>query len=423
MPTGTARVALGRMATTPYIEVTGLRREAVLDHDPQRALAPSRMIWLHEALFADIRNLLTTELGGIGAAFALVDLDDGGLRGAAVDAETGQCLIELNDNTLHSASFDRAMADHLVRSGRARMPATPEWARELIGMMSQARTLLGTSEATFVMGKQDVGLLRVTREDVEEALNPSAVRAISVARSVSLASPSPVFAVVVMSHHVEWPGLIDEISRAFNGQLPVLPIRASPAPARQGRHSRSADQAERGVMSFPVPMPLPVQPTRRAAVADPLPDPLPEPFPAPIVDPVPVVSDARAADRRRKQNRLVMTAAAVIAAVIVAGGIIAAVSPWREDTSGPESQRYLTAPTSGSASNPTTTPALIPTTTTIPPINTKAALAPIVIYTTPTPTPTPTPAPPPTSRRTTPLPPRQNTIPNPIPGQPPIVLP
>ncbi|HEY9315910.1 hypothetical protein [Williamsia sp.] len=430
-----------------------------MDHDPELALAPSRAIWLQETLFADVRKLLTAELGGIGPAFALVDLDDGGLRGAAVDAATGQCLIELNDNTLHSASFDRAMADHLVRTGRARMPATPEWARELIGMMAQARTLLGTTEATFVMGKQDVGLLRVTRADVEAALNPSTVRAISVARSVALASPSPICAVVVMSHHVEWPGLTDEMSKAFAGQLPVLSIRASLTPVRQGKHSRGSDSSERRGFPFPVPAyvpetrteptPMPVQSaakTRSATVlgkaesgkaesekaepatespkttvSDLLPDPLPEPFPGPIIEPPPV-PDVRAADRRRKQNRFVMAAAAAIAAVIVAGGITAAVGPWREDAAGLESQRYLTAPTSSGSTAATSTSAL-PVTPTNPPINTRAALAPIVSYTTP-------PPPPPTTRRTTqrprqnPIPnPLPNTIPNPIPGQPPIVLP
>jgi hypothetical protein len=421
----------------------------VVDHDPELALAPSRVIWLQETLFADVRKLLTTELGVIGPAFALVDLDDGGLRGAAVDAATGQCLIELNDNTLHSASFDRAMADHLVRTGRARMPATPEWARELIGMMAQARTLLGTTEATFVMGKQDVGLLRVTRADVEAALNPSTVRAISVARSVALAAPSPICAVVVISHHVEWPGLTDEMSKAFAGQLPVLSIRASLTPVRQGKHSRGSDSSERRGFPFPAyvpktrtePTPMPVQPAAKAVsgttvsgkpdeselpkttVSDLLPDPLPEPFPGPIVEP-PRVPDVRTADRRRKQNRLVMAAAAAIAAVIVAGGITAAVGPWREDAAGLESQRYLTAPTSSGSTASTSTSAL-PVTPTNPPINTRAALAPIVIYTTP-----PPPPPPPTTRRTTqrprqnPIPnPLPNTIPNPIPGQPPIVLP
>lgn len=376
-----------------------------VDRDPGQSHAPSRVIWLEEPLLRDIRELLSATIGQVGPAFTLIDLDENGLRGAAVDAETGQCLIELNDHTLHGSAFDRALADYLVRTGKAKMPETAEWARELVDLMPRARLLLGGSAGTFLMGKSHVGLLRVTRADLDDALAPSAVRAISVARSVAIASPAPVTATVMMPNHSAWPGLIDALGVALSvgpgPQIPVLPLRNAavlkPAEAPgPGKHARPSEP------ELPVPAPAPVLP------APPLP---PHGLVSAPIEPIP---DPVVAARRNRQNRLVLLGAAFVSVLIVVGCATLLATPWRDDAGEPQSQRYLTTPdptvtNTSSTPTPSSTPA-------IPPINTAAALAPIVSYTTPPPPPSTT------TRRPAPRP-RQNTIPNPIPGQPPIILP
>ncbi|OZG31178.1 hypothetical protein BH683_000275 [Williamsia sp. 1138] len=368
------------------------------------------MIWLEEPLLRDVRELLATTVGHVGPAFTLIDLDENGLRGAAVDAATGQCLIELNDHTLQATAFDRAIADYLVRVGKAQMPESAEWARELLDLMPQARMLLSTSPGTFLMGKQHVGLLRVTRVDLDEALGASIVRAISLARSVSIASPLPVTAAVVMPNHTEWPGLLEALGAALAGAVPpamaVAPLKNPHSTLRPSRHARPSDDETATALPLPAThLSLPPQP---------------QPQPPGLVSapqlrevPVPRVEQAATVDRR-KQNRLVLVGAALLSVLILVGGATLVTTPWRDDTTQPQSQRYLTTPDTTAATTTTTTaPSSTPA---VPPINTSAALAPVVKYT------TPPPPPPPTTRRPAPRP-RQNTIPNPIPGQPPIVLP
>lgn len=371
---------------------------------------PSRVIWLEEPLLRDIRELLTTTVGHVGPAFTLIDLDENGLRGAAVDAQTGQCLIELNDHTLQAPAFDRAIADYLVRIGKAQMPETAEWARELLDLMPQARLLLSTSPGTFLMGKQHVGLLRVIRADLDEALGASLVRAVSVARSVSIASPLPITAAVVMPNHTQWPGLLDALGSALSGvvppAMPVAPLKNPLSTLRPSRHARPSD----GEVEPALPPQLPTTQL-------PLPPPTHVPVPSlpPVSAPAALTPPPQAVPTdRRKQNRLVLVGAALLAVLIVVGGATLVTTPWRDDATQPQSQRYLTTPDpTGTSTTTTTSPTSTPV---VPPINTSAALAPVVKYT------TPPPPPPPTTRRPAPRP-RLNTIPNPIPGQPPIVLP
>ncbi|WP_146240581.1 hypothetical protein [Williamsia limnetica] len=369
--------------------------------EPGRTRSPSRVIWLEESLLREIRELLATTIGHVGPAFALVDLDENGLRGAAVDAETGQCLIELNDHTLNASAFDRTIADYLVRIGKAQMPETAEWARELLDLMPQARLLLSGSPGTFLMGKQHVGLLRVTRTDLDEALGASIVRAVSLARSVSIASPLPVTAAVVMPNHTEWPGLLDALGAALSGAVPptmaVAPLKNPSSTLRPSRHARPQEEEPSPALPPPPAQHLPPPAAQRP----------------PAQAQAPQFSPTASADRRR-QNRLVLVGAALLSVLIVVGGATLVTTPWRDDTTQPQSQRYLTTPDPTVTNTPTTTtPSSTPA---VPPINTSAALAPVVRYT------TPPPPPPPTTRRPAPRP-RQNTIPNPIPGQPPIVLP
>lgn len=348
------------------------------------------MIWLDPSLLRTVRDLLHSASGQVGPAFALIDLDDGGLRGAAVDSATGQCLMQLDDHDLQGRAFDRSVADYLVRTGKAPMPENAEWARELLDLMTKARSALSRSDGTFVMGHEYVGMLRVTRTDLDDALAPAVARAVSVARSIAAGSPAPVTAVVLMPDHVIWPGLQAALTAGLH-DLPVLAMHADVPLAVPGRHARPAPVVE------PEPEPQLVQEA--------------EPAPSPV-------------DNRR-QNRLVLIGAALLAGLIVVGGATLVAAPWSEDTGQPQSQRYLRTPetstavsaTPGPAQSPTTASS-VPTTTPLPlpPINTEAALAPVMRYTAPPPPPPPT-----TTRR--PARPAPNTIPNPIPGLPPILLP
>ena len=341
------------------------------------------MIWLDPSLLRTVRDLLHSASGQVGPAFALIDLDDGGLRGAAVDSDTGQCLMQLDDHDLQGRAFDRSVADYLVRTGKAPMPENAEWARELLDLMTKARSALSRADGTFVMGHDHVGMLRVTRTDLDEALAPAVVRAVSVARSIAAGSPAPVTAVVLMPDHVIWPGLQAALTTGLH-ELPVLAMHADVPLAVPGRHARPAPVVE------------------------------PEPEPVREVDMAPPPVD------NRRQNRLVLIGAALLAGLIVVGGATLVAAPWSEDTGQPQSQRYLRTPetsteVSQAPSQSPTTASEVPTTT-LPPINTEAALAPVMRYTAPPPPPPPT-----TTRR--PARPAPNTIPNPIPGLPPILLP
>ncbi|WP_374474314.1 hypothetical protein [Williamsia sp. DF01-3] len=185
-----------------------------------------------------------------------------------------------------------------------------------------------------------------------------------------------------------WPGLQAALTTGLH-DLPVLAMHADVPLAVPGRHARPAPVVE--------PEPQLVQEA--------------EPAPPPV-------------DNRR-QNRLVLIGAALIAGLIVVGGATLVAAPWSEDTGQPQSQRYLRSPETSTAVSATpapaqspSTPSSAPTTTPppLPPINTEAALAPVMRYTAPPPPPPPT-----TTRR--PARPAPNTIPNPIPGLPPILLP
>lgn len=348
------------------------------------------MIWLDPSLLRMVRDLLHSEFGQVGPAFALIDLDDGGLRGAAVDSATGQSLMQLDDHDLQGRAFDRSVADYLVRTGKTPIPENAEWARELLDLMTKARSALSRSDGTFVMGHEYVGMLRVTRTDLDEALAPAVTRAVSVARSIAAGSPAPVTALILMPDNVVWPGLQAALTTGLH-DLPVLAMHADVPLAVPGRHARPA----------PVVEPEPGPQSGEEA----------EPAPSPV-------------DNRR-QNQLVLTGAALLAGLIVIGGATLVTAPWSEDTGQPQSQRYLRTPetsttvsaTPGPAQSPTTASSA-PTTTPppLPPINTEAALAPVMRYTAPPPPPPPT-----TTRR--PARPAPNTIPNPIPGLPPILLP
>jgi hypothetical protein len=371
-------------------------------------------------LLAEIRGALADITSAAGwPAFVLVRLDDTGLRASAVDAETGERLIELSEPLVEPAALDRMLADHLVRNGRAKSPQTRSEALELIGLMPLVRIKLAGASGAFVIGRNSVGLVRVTHHDLDEALAPALSRAASLARSVAMGSPQRVTSVVVMPGHTRWPGLLEGLTAAMGsqrvGRLPVVALRAVPLRQSLGRHDAEwSTNPDAGAIA----------PNRRTR----------------FYLPAPAAPDPEQAKKIRTQNRKVL-AGAVAAALIAIGGAAAWAAPWQGSEhvesrplsiervlEGPADPPSPTIPAPQAPSPTRAVPAapVAPPTTVIPPIDTARALAPAVQYEAPA-------APPPSAPRQesqAPPPPRQappapapRTLPNPIPGLPPILLP
>ncbi len=370
-------------------------------------------------LLAEIRGALADITSAAGwPAFVLVRLDDTGLRASAVDAETGERLTELSEPLVGPAALDRMLADHLVRTGRAKSPETKSEALELIGLMPLVRIKLAGASGAFVIGRNSVGLVRVTHHDLDEALAPALSRAASLARSVAIGSPQQVTSLVVMPGHTRWPGLLEGLTAAMGservGRVPVVALRSAPARQSLGRHD--ADWSTNPDVGA-------IAPNRRAR----------------FYLPAPAAPDPEETKKIRTQNRKVL-AGAVAAALIAIGGAAAWAAPWQDADhvesrplsiervlQGPADPPSPTtpAPQTPSASQTTPRSPVVPPTTVIPPIDTARALAPAVQYEAPPP-PTSTPpsaAQPPPAPRLVPPAPAPRTLPNPIPGLPPILLP
>jgi hypothetical protein len=347
----------------------------------------------------------------------MVRLDDNGLRATAIDAESGDHLVELTEPLVDPAALDRMLADHLVRTGRAHSPVTRSEAHELLGLMPLVRIKLAGASGAFVIGRNSVGLVQVTHHDLDEALAPALARAASLARSVAIGSPAQVTAVVVMPGHTRWPGLLDGLTAAMGsertGRLPVVALRSAPLRQSLGRHDAEwSTTASANTLT----------PSRRTRFY----------LPAPS-DP-----DPAEAAKIRKQNRKVL-AGAVAAALIAIGGAAAWAAPWQasehlvsrplgigQTSDSPVGGTATPPPAQPTSTNPPTPPAVV-----IPPIDTALALAPVVEYEAPSP-PSATTTVPRTPPPRTPAQPRANpptmvdapaAIPNPIPGLPPILLP
>lgn len=368
-------------------------------------------------LLAEIRGALADITSAAGwPAFVLIRLDDTGLRGTAVDAETGERLIELSEPLVGPAALDRMLADHLVRTGRANSPVTRSEAHELIGLMPLVRIKLAGASGAFVIGRNRVGLVQVTHHDLDEALAPALARAASLARSVAIGSPHEVTAVVIMPGHTRWPGLLEGLTAAMGseraGKLRVVALRAAPMRQSLGRHDADWAKKQMGVMA----------PNRRARFYLPAPS---EPDPA-------------EAAALRKQNRRVLAGAVAAALVAIACAAVWA-APWQggEHLEARPFSIERAIETPAEQAPPTTelpqptTPIPEPISVPIPPIDTASALAPVVEYEAPS-APTTNPPGPPSAPTRAPAAPRPNqpaqvdapvVIPNPIPGLPPIVLP
>jgi hypothetical protein len=313
-------------------------------------------------LLSTIRRRLASQGLPVGPAIVLFDLVTDALHVAAVDMSTGEVLAHVRDGAANTSALDRNIADHLVAEGVAARPTTRAWARELVGLMATVRSRLAEHASTFVMGTENVGFIQIDRGVVDAALLPFVARAERLGNRAAVASSLEVTAAVLTAPQPWWPGLAFGLTAAYG--VPVVTVGQPAAVVTGHRHERP-DTAATSVVAPIVQAPR-VSPTTReqdrlamplalaysevpgatgavdvdTSVTDELDVPtiienldtdefppavLPEP-----VDAVAALNPEQRAQRRR-HNRNVLLGAAAAAAVLV-GGAVAITSPsWSND--------------------------------------------------------------------------------------------
>ncbi|WP_244941197.1 hypothetical protein [Gordonia paraffinivorans] len=370
-----------------------------------------------------------------------------------------------SDPALSLDSLDRAVADHLVRIGRVGKPETPEWRAELFDLVARGRERLRDAEGTFMMGNRHIRLFRMTRHDVFEADSALRFRTEDLACAAVAGVHAP--ALAVADSVAAWPGLRDAVAGAVG--VPIIelepmgisdamdadamvsdavvadvvapPDSVSSEEPRRDAGSRVDAESQvaarsQGVESRAVETPTEVCAVDGgaakqvsgehvpAAVA-PAEGPPPAPIEAPGAVPAPEVSPQRPATpisavpedvspqlpssrRTRRPRRPVLIGLALICALAVIG--VAVVLSATGDPADPAAAPA--PPTTSSSTGPAyADPAIY-----------AEARQPAKRYT-PPPPPETTEQPAPRPRPRSPRPQRGITIPNPIPGLPPIVLP
>ncbi len=325
-----------------------------------------------------------------------------------------------SDPALSLDSLDRAVADHLVRIGRVGKPETPEWRAELFDLVARGRERLRDAEGTFMMGNRHIRLFRMTRHDVFEADSALRFRTEDLACAAVAGVHAP--ALAVADSVAAWPGLRDAvagavgvpiielepmgISDAMDADAMVSDVVAPPAPAKAGQSDLSAaGTLASNTTSHSNWAAAPIE----APGAVPAPEVSPQ-RPATPISAVPedVSPQLPSSRRTRRPRRSVLIGLALICALAVIG--VAVVLSATGDPADPAAAPA--PPTTSSSTGPAyADPAIY-----------AEARQPAKRYT-PPPPPETTEQPAPRPRPRSPRPQRGITIPNPIPGLPPIVLP
>ncbi|AZG47569.1 hypothetical protein [Gordonia insulae] len=420
---------------------------------------------------ADLRPLDPVLLGDIAARqlsrgipadlpFVLLDVAEDGLHLTVVDPTAESVIEQQVVPTVRPSVLDHLLADHLVRTGRVEQPATQVWTAELLDLASRGRKRLASSDGTFIMGREHVKFFRVAQRDLDEASAGQLAEVVRLSADAGASVPGGVTSLVLAPGHEAWPGF--DSALAQSAAVPVLALDAATMPiddAGRNRHDSGAEvpaAADAGSSTVATPIePLVIAASALDTVPEitiepenivepPLPEPpLPERLPSnptPIVRPVyeprewelepvftspPVTrpralrtSGARGSGTRMSGRRLLAGIIAVFA--IVGIGTATAVAVTGDDGGSADRPMSLADSSSESAdADPTYAD----------PADFAEARQPAARYV------APPPPPPPTAESTTEAPsqqqprprprprPRQRTIPNPIPGLPPIVLP
>ncbi|MEE3851437.1 hypothetical protein VZC37_13910 [Gordonia sp. LSe1-13] len=423
-----------------------------------------------------LRRIIPDRLGDIAARqiadgvdpqriFLLVDLASDGIRIATVDPSTETVVAE-RMSSIRPADLDHLLATHLVRTGRVERPTSAIWTAELVELAGRGRSRLATAESAVVMGRDRVSFFRVTRSDLEEATEAIWPQVAQLCDEAAVAAPEEISSVVLTAGHEAWPGLATMLRR--DAEVPVVvdgpgAFRSAGRPSdRRGETATRAPVARTSVGSAAVE-----QRTQPVERVDRLQD-WPDDAPIPNDDPLPGPIASLAADRpprSRKPFRRPLAGVGLVAvcALIGVGAavVFAAVIALFGGEETPDSLsefvddgREASAPADpGSGDADPADP-----TTADPGVAVRRALAaarrpaeqyvpppPPETYSSnpesttggpparrgpqnrpPGPAPAPPPAPPPPpapAPAPAPGPPQQRTVPNPIPGLPPIVLP
>lgn len=386
-----------------------------------------------------------------GTGVLAADFGDAGLWCAALSNPALDVLVERRIGIIDPPRLDRRLGEYLIADGRIPAETAAAVPGEVAEVTREARHQLADRDGVFLMGTEHIRLLRVSRDDLAVALEDEFSEL--VATLSELRSEAGTGSEVLWGPgFAAWPGLPEQLA-ALGWQQQVTPLGVP-------RRRRRADDAPLfgGIGFTPLGGTAQIPAVAAMAAADERPtDVLPriedswpeESWPEAGVEVTDVLAPSAGPARRseaseppatpgrhRSRRRLRLGHRARAAAVGV--GLVAVLA-------GGATAVAVTDPQDGDATPTTSEPA---TSTVVEdefgpkyadPDEVDAARAPVVRYTSPTPEPTTPSSTPTTSAPAQPNSPRRNrpappplpipipepgqTIPNPIPGLPPIVIP
>jgi hypothetical protein len=359
-----------------------------------------------------------------GAVLAVTFADSGVWMGRVTGAR--DVLAELREPRIVPSVLDMRIAGELLENGKVPEASDADVFDELVDLASRARQSIGDRDSALAMGRGTLKFVSVTRLEMVEATVPEVNRLHGML--IELAGPAPVDAILLGPGTDQWPGLWEAFTeRGFSALLPGDPFpttfggdeqptglldRVDEAPSNLAW----TDTAESGPLSF------------TAAGIDPADYEIDAngdvQFDGPVSDDAFEESDeARAAREQQAKRRFRWTAAASVVLLLGLGGAGAAVAMNLHEHAGPNM-----ASVNDSGSTATTTDA--PSSTSAPehipnsadPAELAAARSTMLRYTTPPPPPPPKKTKKPSTGRNPSPGPHRRTVPNPIPGLPPIVV-
>lgn len=218
-------------------------------------------------LRAAIRSAQRARSVDVDAPFALIHFSEAGLRLHVVDGRTGHVIDGRSLESITPASIDRLIADHLVDTGRVDAPESEEWRDELLELSRRGRVRLGTSDGTFIMGREHVRLFRVSRRDVDDATRSVMTRVESVRHE--MVDGESAASMVLTASHEQWPGLRSGLTQL--SRLPVITIDDHELSADVVIGSADDEDAVESMSAV-------------ESVPEPRPEPEPEPAPTEVAD-------------------------------------------------------------------------------------------------------------------------------------------
>lgn len=343
-----------------------------------------------------------------GAVIA-VDIEATGLWAGRV--EDGAVVESQTESRIHPDVLDARIAAYLRDSGQVQTP-TPEAFGELVVVVGRGRQALVGHDSSLTMGFEHLRLVRLGLDDVIEATVRETNRAHGMI--VELAGTDPVDAVLLGPGHSSWPGLWEALTeRGFSVLLP-----GDDFPVTFGGDEQPTE------LIAPVSGPQVIRAWEGEDAGPASVDPAdygPDRFGPAEPDVYTDEQAPAAAPEPGMRGRLLVLGVLILMAV---GGGGVALAMNAHEASGPErdvAETTSSAPTSNSS---TSEPERVPSN--VDPRDLEAARAPVSSYTTPPP-PSKSTKPRQSEARPGPKPPeptrpKRRTIPNPIPGLPPIVI-